>query len=232
MTTNAELVTQVRDLLDEPVAALWTDAQLRGWLNEGNKEIAVPTRHYKSTAQVSLTAGTAEYTLADNILAVEMAYYIDTTTGGTRQIPLVASHWEAMDQIWGEHQDWEGAWPQMFTVWGYAPFLKLRLYPVPSVTGDTVRLLTAVLPTPMALTGDDNVQVDVPPAWITALVDYCRYRAHLRDRDIQMAEQSRMAFEAKRDELMHVNDYMAANREMVPDPMSGWVPRWLAEFTY
>lgn len=230
MPTYSELVEQVRDLLDEPTAALWSDAMLRRWLNEGNKDLATVTRHYKSTHTVSLTAGSAEYVLPDDILAVEMAYYVDTVTGGTREIPLTASHWEAMDQIWGEHQSWEGAWPSMFTVWGNAPFLKLRLYPVPSVTGDTCRLLTAVLPTEIPSTGDDETLADVPPAWVQCLVDWCRYRAHLRDRDMAMADQALRAYENKREGLIYANDYLAVNREVVPDSRAGWLPRWLVEF--
>lgn len=225
-TSLLELENRVRAILDEPVAAQWTQADIRRWLNDANRDLARVTHHYKGPKTITLTSGAAEYVLPEDVLAVEHAYYIDAT--GSRQVPLAAAHWEVMDDIWGEHRDWQGAWPQMFTVWGYAPFLKLRLYPVPSITGDTCQLLVAQLPVEMPLSGSDTTNVDVPSAWVDALVDYCAYMAHRRDRRTDLAAEALAAFNAKRDGLLHNNDYLGVNRELVADPRAGYVPAWLA----
>lgn len=229
MPTLLEMEDRVRAVLDEETAAQWSQTNLRRWLNEGNFDLARTTHHYKSSTTVALTAGTAQYTLADNVLAIEHAYYIDTVAGGSRQVPLALGHWEQMDQVWLEHRDWEGAWPQMLTYWGYSPTLTIRLYPVPSITGDDLQLLVSILPDEMPLSGSDSSAVDVPTAWYDALSDYCRYKAFLRDAD-QRWQEAYGAYREKRDALMHANDYLGINRSVVVDPrLSYGVPWWIAE---
>jgi hypothetical protein len=221
VTTLSELEARARGLLDEETAAQWSQANLRRWFNDGLRDLARTTRHFKSQATVAVTSGVAEYTLASNIIAVEHAYHDD----GTTKRPLIAKHWESMDQVWGYHQDIARGYPQFFATWGYSPNLKIRLYPVPQTTGHNVRLLTSILPTEMPTSGDDSTEVDVPPAWVDLLVDYARYSAFLRDRDPGW-QQALQMYEAKRDSMIYANDYLAVNRELVPDPMAGYVPLW------
>lgn len=193
-------------------------------MNEGLRDLARSTGHYKSTATVTLTAGVAEYTLASNILTVEHVYYND----GTRKQPLVARHYEQMDQIWGDRQDDQGGYPLWFTIWGYSPNLKLRLYPVPSTTSHTAVLVTAIIPTDMPLSGSDSTSVDVPPAWVDLIADYAEMKALRRDRQPQWQE-ALQAYTGKRDSMIHRNDYLAINREIVPDPSNAYMPRWLVD---
>jgi hypothetical protein len=226
-TTLYALENQVRAMLDEPVAAQWTQLNLRIWMNEGIRDLARSTRHFKSTYAQSLTAGVAEYTMPESVITVEHCYYDD----GARKMPLWARHYEQMDQIWGERQDNAGAWPQWFTTWGYAPNLKLRLYPVPSITGHTARLLTATIPSDMPLSGSDTTAVDVPPAWVDLISDYAEMKALRRDRDPRWQE-ALEAYTGKRDAMIHNNDYLAVNREIVPDPSAGYMARWLVDDGY
>lgn len=229
MPTVLELVTEVRDIIDEPTAAQWTDAMLKRWIDEGARDIARTTHHYRSTAIVVLTAGVAEYIVATDVLNIEHAYYDDGTD--LRQ-PLIAKHWEQMDGIWGNRQGWEGAWPQYFATWGHQPNLKVRLYPVPSVTGHELHLLYVC--TPVSIVGlADGAQVDVPGAWYDALADYAAYKAMLRDNPAKM-QGYLSSYNGKRDQLMHNNEYINVAREMIPDPMAlgGMVPRWLADPYY
>lgn len=210
--------------MDEDTASQWSQQNLRRWFNDGLRDLARTTRHWKSTHSVTLTASVAEYTLPSNILAIEHCYYDD----GTLKTPLVARHYEQGDQIWGSHRDVNNGRPAFFTTWGYAPSMKLRLYPVPSTTNHTARLLTAILPTEMPLSGSDVSEVDIPPAWVDLLVDYAEYCALRRDRDPRHQE-ALQAYAGKRDQLINANDYLAINRELVPDPMAGLVPLWHVE---
>lgn len=226
MATLRELEDQVRAILDEPTGAQWSQAHLRMWMNEGLRDLARSTRHYKGTATQALSAGVAEYTLASNIYSIDHCYYND----GTRKTPLIARHWESMDDIWGERQDDSAAWPQWFTTMGYSPTLKLRLYPVPSVTA-TANLVVTLIPTDMPLSGSDTTSVDVPPAWVDLIRDYAEMMALRRDRDPRW-EESLRAYTGKRDAMIHNNDYLAVNREIVADPVNGYMPRWLIDDGY
>lgn len=223
MPTVAELIEDVRDMLDEEVEGQWKDRQLKKWLNEANRDIARTTHHYKSTDTLTVTADVAEYTMPDYFIAIEQAYY-DDLAGMVR--PLQAKYYEQMDAVWGSRQGWSGAWPEYFTTWGHAPMLKLRLHPVPSTTGHKVKLLVAILPEDL---GADDDQVEVPPAWYDALADYCAWKAFLKDQN-PMAEQYRQSYVGKRDQMLHNNEYLAVARQMVPDPASdyGYVAPWLA----
>lgn len=220
-TTLIELENRVRAILDEATPGQWSPENIRRWCNDGLRDLARTTRHYKGKATVPLTPDVAEYTMAENILAIEHAYYDD----GNRMRPLTARHWESMDQVWGSWQDRTAAWPTWFTTRGNAPALILRLYPVPSQPNHNAQLLTVVLPTEMALTGDDGTNVDVPPGWIDLIVDYAEMLALRRDRDPRWQE-AHQAYVAKRNDMIHSNDYMAVNRELVPDPTAGYVPAW------
>jgi len=228
-TTLAELEDRVRAILDEATAAQWSSENLRRWFNDGLRDIARTTRHYKSTAQINLVAGVAEYTCAENILTIEMCWFYD----GTSKRPLVPEHFEQMDQIWGSHQDRAGR-PTHFSTWGNSPTLKLRLWPVPletnGVGGVTAKALlnTAVLPAEMPLTGNPTTTVDVPAGWVDLLVDYCEYLALRRDRDPRSGEAFQV-YQAKRNDLIHSNDYLSVNRGIVLDPYAGPVPMWHVE---
>lgn len=219
MPTITELVTEVRNMLDDQTIM---ESMLRQWLNEGNRDIARVTRHYKATDTVATVAGTHSYTLDAGVIAVEQAWYDDTS----RQIPLTPRHIEQMDSIWGQQQDYEGAYPAYFMTIGYAP-VTLRLYPVPSAVA-TIRLITAILPAAMPLTGSAETDVDVPPAWYDTLADYCTFKALQRDRDDRW-QQFRQLYIEKRDDMLTLGDYDVVNREVIADPMSGYLPRWLVE---
>lgn len=226
-TTLLELENRVRAILDEAVAAQFSQENIRRWLNEGLRNLARETRHIKSTHVVNLMTGVGQYTLPEHILAVEHAWY-DNNAGQRR--PLTARHFEGMDQVWGSFQNRPGQ-PEYFTVYGSSPALKLQLYPVPVTTGHLARLNVAILPDEMPLTGDDGVNVDCPPAWIDVIEKYALYMAFLRDRTVgpdgkMLWEAMYRAYAGGIGDLVNANDYLAVNREIVIDPTGGMVPLW------
>lgn len=223
MPTVAEVLTEVRNILNEATAAQWDDAMLRQWITEGNRDLARSTRYYKGTQSIVLTAGTAEYAVGTSILAIEHAYYND----GSRDMPLLAKHYEQMDNIWGQYSGVNG-WPQFFTTIGSQPTLKVRLYPVPSINGHTLKLVTAVIPVEVPLASPTSTAIEVPAAWYDALADYCEYKARRRDGDPAWTSAFEV-YRVKRDQLLEAPDHLAINREIVPTP-NGYMPSWLVEF--
>lgn len=224
MPTISELVDQIRDMLDEPSAAQWSDQMLRRWINEANRDIARITRHYKANDTISTVAGQAEYSLPPEIIAVEQAWYDD----GARVVPLTPRHIENMDQVWGYRQDFQAPYPTFYMVLGHAPTHVIRVYPIPAYSLHSIKLLSAVLPAEIPLTGSDTADVEIPPAWYDLLRDYVCAKALQRDRDPRWEEFYRL-YIVNRDTMAVHSDYTTANREIIPDPERGYLPRWLVE---
>lgn len=228
--TQLAVRTAIRDRLDEATAGQWGDAQLNRWINEGARELARRTRQLYDTATFTTTAGTAEYTAAANTLEIHQAYY---APGDGRQVPLIARAWEGMNNVWGQYRDQSGGDPAMFTVWGFSPNMKVRLFPVPPTSSKTVTLYVSRLPTDLATTGADSTVVDFPDAWIDCLYDFVAYQALLKDRDDRWKDYKGM-FEQRADDMTMQADVLSVASEMIADPMvaGGVVPRWLVDPGY
>lgn len=228
-TLVSEYLAEIREMIDEPVASRWSDMSLRRGINNALKDIARTTHHIRDRITVTMVANQAEYTIPENVLEIEDGWYLP---GDGQYIPLVARQFEGMNAVWGSRQNQTGGYPQLFTVWGSSPNLKLRLYPVPSVNGHTVSLMIVRYPTLIDINGaNDGSNIDFPDAWSEAIVAYCEYRALRQDRDGRWQE-AYARYQEIRDQLVVIGDYLNANRDIVPDPYTtvGGVPRWLASF--
>lgn len=221
--TVATAVTSLRERLDESVAAQWSDVQLRRWLNEGIRDIARRTRHYRDTAEVAVTAGTGEYTVDADIMHIYHAYF--QPDGDSRQIPLEPRAWEAMNNIWWDQQDQQAGYPCLFTTYGYSPALKIKLYPVPSVDGD-ITLHIARLPEELDVTSGTG-NIDAPTAWLEVAYDYAEYMALRKDRDPRWQESMQM-YQEKVQGMIDMQDHLNAPGEFV-QAGAGMYPSWLID---
>jgi len=223
MVLVSELLTDIRDMLDEPAAAQWTDDMLGRWINQGARDLARSTRHLKGSKTVAVTANDGEYDLTSDVISVEHAYW--TATGDTRRIPLIPRHWEGMDQVWGQYQNQTSSYPNWFTVVGFSPTAMLKLYPTPTVNG-SLFLMVSQLHTPIAIPVVGAATADVPALWYDAISDYVEYKALRRDRDQRWSE-ALQSYNEKRDALMNNVDFLAVNREVVPTPGGYYQDAWL-----
>lgn len=227
MPTVTELIAEIRAMLDEPNEAQWTQTNLRTWINEGNRDLARATRHLKATETIPTVAGTGTYNTSDSVIAIEHAYYEDVA--GVRRIPLIPKHFENMDSVRGYNWDREGT-PQYFTTLGFNPSLQVSVFPVPTVEDDNLILMIAKLPAAIDLTGaGDASQVETAAIWYDALSDYCEFKGLRKDRDPRWQEAYEL-YKEKRDGLINNPDYLAVNRELIPDPIAGYQPEWLVSF--
>ena len=225
MPTLSDLLTEVRDIIDEPIAAQFTDAMLTRWINEGARDLARATRHLKDSLTIPTVAGSGSYALPANVLAVEHCYFHDNGSG--RRFPMTPQHLESIDQVRGMNWDREGT-PTYYTTQGFSQNLTLTVFPTPILSTDEWVLLIARLPTdPIS----PSSNVDAPTAWYDALADYAEFKALRRDRDPRWQEAYQLYGE-KRDGLVNNPDYHTANREMIPDGAAGYLPRWLVEMDY
>lgn len=222
-TLISEVVAQVRDLLDETTPAQWLSTSLHRWINDALLDMARVTRHIRDRTTFLTVIGQAEYTIPENVLEIEHAYYLP---GDGRYIPLAARQYEGMDAVWGHQQNQQGGDPAMYTLWGASPLLKLRLYPVPSAV-NTVSLMVIRYPVLLTPAGAENVTIDWPDAWLEAIVQFVEYKALRKDRDPRWQE-AYARYQEIRDQMTVMGDYLNVNREMLIDPYVGRVPAWLA----
>jgi hypothetical protein len=221
-------LSRIRDMLDEVAESRWTQQSLRRWMNDCLDDISRTTLAIKDDASFTTVAGTAEYTVASSVLQIEQVYWTD---GSSNLVPLSPVQWENADQVWGMWQNQQSQQPSVYTVWGYSPNLKIRLYPVPNVAR-TVKLKVARLCTHVDETGaSDATAIDFPEAWLDTITDYVEYRALRKDHD-QRWQEAFSSYATKRDSLA-LHDYMNTAREIVYDPaVAGGLPRWLVDPRY
>lgn len=223
--TPGDILTDVRNRLDEPTPAQWSDSQLLTWLNEGLRDAARHTRHLRDTRTISVVANALDIAVQTEVIEVERAYWI---TSDDRQIPLDAISRGVADDQWGEWQNSMVGVPHAFSLWGVPPELTMRLYPRPETAG-TLSLLVVRMPTEVRTDGADNATtLDWPPAWSDLLVDYVEMCALRKDRDPRWRE----AFEfytAKRDGLDTNGSYSDMPEFFEFDARAGMVPRWITD---
>lgn len=226
LTVN-QMIDGIRSRLDEPAAAQWSNVELKRWINEGLRDLGRRTKHFRDTRTFTTVAGQAAYTLAGEILEVELVYF---GTSDGRQIPLVARAFEGMNNVWGQHQG-TGGQPAMYTMWGVPPNLRMHLYPVPDQSSRVVTMYVVRLPNGiLEIEGPDGSPMDVPPAWVDLLKDYAEFCALRKDRKPYWQESFQL-YNQRVDDLIVNSDYMDNPREMIADPLvaGGVVPRWIAD---
>lgn len=229
-TTVANAVIAIRDRLDEPVAAQWPDTQLRRWLNEAQREIARTTFHWTDIITINVTMpATANglYVVPDNVIRINRAYFT-ATADVTRQQPLQARAWDAMDNVWWDFQTRvQGGDPMCYASFGYSPTVTLKLWPVPYRAG-TLTLHVARMPADIdIINGTGNI--DMPTPWLEVAYDYCEYMALMKDRQIEVAQMKYAQFQMKLGNMVTNGDYLNAPDEFVWDGAGAGVPRWIAD---
>lgn len=229
MTTLGELVTNVRERLDEATSGFWTDTQLRKWVQEGARDVARRAEVLLSTAEIIGVAGQQVYETADGVpsdaLRVYRAEWHNTGDTVTRY-PLEYRDYNNMDGVWWLNRSQTEGIPAFFTMWGYPPQLQVTLFPTPSNSG-VLTLWYYKLPTQLTNDGtDDADQVELPMGWHDVIEYYCEWVALRKDADPRWQE-AQGIYEAKLDELIRVTRRWSDQiGQMVPD-QSPFVPSWI-----
>lgn len=172
VTVAAALAT-LRIRLDEPNAAQWTDPELRGYLNEGIRDIARRTRLYTDQNTVDVAADTGEYTLDADILAIEHLLWKADADSDKRLLEA-----RAFKSVASWIND-TGSDPIFYTTYGHPPVLKIQLFPVPTRDG-TLYIYGPTLPAAIDVSGGTG-NIDVIEGWLEAAIDYAEYMAVRKD---------------------------------------------------
>jgi hypothetical protein len=179
-------ITEVRSVIDEPVAQFYLDSEITTWLNEGcsvaQREVEWAQR---GPVQIATTAAVQNYLAPSDLLRIHRVEFVpNNNTSYTYSLDYRGLN--ESDQAWGNLKTLPSAYPDMFTLWNQpdntgttGAGLTIILYPVPSVAGHLnlyyLRNITAA-----AATTD---YLDILPAWENVPINYSAYRALRKDAD-------------------------------------------------
>ena len=224
MTTLGELLVDVKSKLDESgVSRAWPNEDLRRWIMEGARDLARRSEILQTTALIPIVAGTNEYTCPDDVVRINRAIWLPTSSP-TTQYPLEPEDFNDMDAAGWTWTTARG-YPTIFTLWGFPPALKLILYPTPSAAGN-VKLWYYKFPTVLASNGDDDDQtVDLPLGWQDMVAAYCEMVALRKDGDQRWME-ARTLYEASLNELIDRTRRWTDQAGAIAHNNT-WLPGWL-----
>lgn len=192
MKTVGNIMSEAASRLDDEGMVRFTAANLRTWIEEGEKEIARRTECLRDDTTIAVSANTASVTGPTDMVRIYHAQF--EPTGQSSIYPLQYMDRKSMDPLWGTHQAIStSAYPEFYTTWDTPPVLTIRLAPIPSAAGN-LRVFYYRLPASISTSGtDDNDTLDVPAGWEDLVTDYVEARAYRKDRrsdDYQLAMQS------------------------------------------
>ena len=183
--TLTEALSNVRSLIDEPVAQFWSDAELTEWINQGCAEIQREVEWArKGPTVIDTVAGTQTYYAPQDFLRIYRLEFVpNNNTSYTYSLEFRG--YNEMAAAWGNPTTLPSAYPEQFTLWNNpndrttGVGLTILLYPVPAVDG-FLNLYYYRTIVPVAAGGD---YVDVLPGWEDSVYSFAAYRALRKDAD-------------------------------------------------
>lgn len=181
METLSSLITLTRDRLAEDNEREWSNDMLKRWLNEGLKDVSRRTETLQDFVDITATVGLQQYSLPSTIIRVRGVHWNPTSGEPT---PMEFQEFNNSNSVtWGSQTTAQST-PQLFTLWGYPPLLKMIVYPSPSAAG-SFRVYHYRLPAELI---NDNDVAEIPEGWTDLVVSYCEFMALRRDRDPRWQE--------------------------------------------
>ena len=217
--TVAQAITQVRQLIDEPVAQFWSDTQLQSYINQGCADFARRTRTLRDKQQVVVGANVQNYTCPQNYYAVYRVEFQPSSTGQVFIYPLDFMGYNEMDEAWGVYQTFPAAWPQAFTLWGNPPNLQIRLFPVPDQSG-VLNVFGYRQSTDTILTTD---YIDVLQGYEEAIYEFGAYKAFRQDNS-QSWQDAKNAYETIVMDATNNTGWYTDQPNTVTSGQSQWPP--------
>lgn len=223
MATQSEVLTLVRDRLDEATAHQWSDAQLRRWINEGARDVARRSESLMITDTVAGVIGQHDYTVPSDIVRVHRVEW-RPTSGGIYTLQFVAL--KDGDHLWSTtREDTEGT-PATWSLWGFSPSLKLLVYPTPAEAGNFM-LWSYQMPANLATDGSAaGSTLGIPTGWEDLIADYAEFHALRKDRDPAWQEAKSLYDEHLLDLVATAMQWTDQATQISPSGIP--VPDWLA----
>lgn len=190
MATLTTTLTQFWSIVSQQLGlnnnASFDQPLITRWVNEGILDVCARVRPNITSSTITLTAGTADYTLATTYLAINELYGTDVTSSVSYHLNRLSPQ-ELMDYRIGTQ--FLGAPPVRFYALNGANLL--MVYPTPQAA-DTITVYGQARPTMLAASGDTNT--DIPAEWQHTVEYYACWKAGLYQNDA--ASQNGQVFRA------------------------------------
>lgn len=221
MTTMGQALTAVRIRLDEATATAWSDAEIRGWINEGVTDIARRTEAIIKTAVLAVSANSATTAAFPTDLLRITRAELFSYAGGTEFRKLEIREFNEMDPTWHSSRGQDTGTPLFLGIAGYPPFLTGTLYPIPQSSG-SVNLTYYSSVTPLSTTSsDDAVALSLPTGWESLAYEHATYLALRRDGQSAEWQASKQIYEEMLNDMIDMTrHYHDQPQQIVPDLMS------------
>src|SRR5690348_11114900 len=96
--TLGQLVTEVRDRLDEAAATFWSDVQIRKWINEAARDIARRSETLIKQTSIKLNTAQQSYIGPSDVIRVSRGEW--QPAGSQLVYPLEYKDYNGMDSVW------------------------------------------------------------------------------------------------------------------------------------
>lgn len=184
MATYNDVLTMVRDRLNEPTARFWTDAQLLAWISEGQRDIARRIEVIQSSTATNIVANQNDYTITANIVRVHRVEYTDP------QGVIYALEYRDFNNMDAIGYGWVDVSatgrPCYYTLWGVSPSVSLTLFPKPDeAVTNGLRVYYYKYPD---LSSSTTQSIELPGGWEDLIVEYCEYSALRKNKDPRWQE--------------------------------------------
>lgn len=218
-TTLSQALTTVRDFLDEPQPAMWSNAQLTNYINLAQADIQRKSEALRQLSTINVQPDVQKYTAPTDTLRIYRLEYIPQ--GSNQTYSLEFRGYNESDAVWGTYQQYTGQYPSIYTLWSQPPNLQIVAYPVPSQYG-IFQVFYYRQPIPVVNSTDT---LDVLPGFEDVVFDYAVYRSYRQDADPRWQDQ----FQLYSDNLQNL---IAMSRSFTDQPNffstgSNNVPSWL-----
>ena len=185
VTTGANLLSRVESILQDTANVRWTEAELLNYINDGQREIAnLKPDATALHSNVQLVTGTKQAIPTDGLRLLSVVRNMSDASGGAtggKAIRLVAR-----DILDTQEPNWHdptvtgdathGTTPKHFMFDENDP---LNYYVYPGIAGNAyAEIIYSQRPTDLANT---SATIAVPDNYSNALIDYCCFRAFMKD---------------------------------------------------
>lgn len=208
MTTLASFRTQVAAKMGLDNTASSADrALMLLWANSGYAEVLSAGRFKIAPANMTFTAGTGDYTLPTQALAINEVYVTTASTTLTSRLERVTAQ-QIMDRRIAESSG--GVPPARYYALNGANLL--MVYPTPTSSLDSMTMYYVPRPTPLSADGDSPS--DVPEEHHKVIEDYMLWNAgqYVNDKFSRNGDEYRMLYEAQLAKLKKAALHMGGRR--------------------
>jgi len=173
-TGSPNLLSFVRYYLNEPTAELWSDVELKEYINRGYLHLVANTDYIEDSSSMFITASTQFYSLPTACIKPLIVQFDDDADGEYDTLPY-ASFKEvyriAGDDLWTKTDT-----PDYWFLWQR----KIGFYPTPDTTiTDGGKILFVKRPTELSATTDSP---DIPDQFQEGIIFYAAEQASIKAR--------------------------------------------------